>query len=131
LIQPQPNKYLESTVQTASPAQLLIMLCDGAIRFCKLTIDSMRLKNLEQANRNIGRVQEIISEFVITIDKESPFAEGLIRLYEYFSYQLIQANLKKDPELVEEVLNFLIELKGIWVEAAKLSQVVKVGAKHV
>jgi flagellar protein FliS len=131
LIQPQPNKYLESTVQTASPAQLLIMLCDGAIRFCKLTIDSMRVNNLDQANRNIGRVQEIISEFVITIDKESPLAEGLIRLYEYFSYQLIQANLKKDPELVEEVLNFLIELKGIWVEAAKLSQVVKVGAKHV
>jgi flagellar protein FliS len=129
MIQPQPNKYLESVIQTASPTQLLIMLCDGAIRNCKLAIESIKVKNHEQSNRNLGKVQEIISEFVITLDKESPIADGLIRLYEYFSYQLIQANVKKDPEFVNEVLEYLIELKAIWIEAAKLSQETKVDAK--
>jgi flagellar secretion chaperone FliS len=129
MIQSQPNKYLESVIQTASPTQLLIMLCDGAIRNCKLAMESIKVKNHEQTNRNLGKVQEIISEFVITLDKESPIADGLIRMYEYLSYQLIQANVKKDPEFVNEVLEYLIELKAIWIEAAKLSQETKVDAK--
>lgn len=121
MIQAQPNKYLENSIQTASPAQLLVMLCDGAIRFGKKSIVDIQNQDYASANTNIGKVQNIVSEFIITLDQSSPLAENLMRLYEYFSYLLIQANMKKDVAPIQEVLGYLSELKETWVQAAKLS----------
>lgn len=130
MLQAQPNKYLENSVQTASPAQLLIMLCDGAIRFSKKSIEDIKNQDFISANTNIGRVQDIISEFVITLDKESPIAEQLLQLYEYFSYLLIQANVKKDPQPIQEVVGYLMELKETWLQAAKLSAGARPGTSN-
>ncbi|MCA0757560.1 flagellar export chaperone FliS [Paenibacillus sp. N4] len=120
-LQQQRNKYLETTVQTASPAQLLIMLYDGAIRFCRRGIEAIKEQNYADANTNLLKVQNIISEFIITIDRSSPISENLIRLYEYFNLRLIEANMKKDVESAEEVLGYLIDLKETWIQTAKQS----------
>jgi flagellar protein FliS len=114
----QQSKYFENTVNTASPAQLLIMLYDGAIRFCKAGIKAIEERNVEEANRNLVRAQDIILEFVVTVDKSSPHAEGLVKLYDYFIHRLIEANMKKDKAPVEEVIGYLAELKETWVQAA-------------
>jgi len=115
----QRNKYLETMVQTATPAQLLIMLYDGAIRFCRQGIEAIKQKNYEEANKSLTRVQEIISEFVITLDKNSAIAENLLRLYEYFNFRLIEANVQKKAESAEEVLGYLLQLKETWIQAAR------------
>ncbi|MGO4273111.1 flagellar export chaperone FliS, partial [Paenibacillus sp. TAF58] len=77
MIPQQQNKYLENTVQNATPAQLLIMLCDGAIRFCKLGIEGINQKKYDDANKYLFRVQDIIKEFIITLDQNSTIAEQL------------------------------------------------------
>lgn len=120
MIQAQRNKYLENTVQTASPAQLLIMLCDGAIRFCRAGIEALKNTNYQDANTNLVKVQDIISEFSITIDRDAPIAADLLRLYEYFTHRLMEANIKKSAEPAEEVLGFLLQLKETWMQAALL-----------
>lgn len=130
MIQAQPNKYLENSIQTASPAQLLIMLCDGAIRFGKKSIEDIKNQDYISANTNIGKVQDIVSEFVITLDQSSPVAENLMKLYEYFSYLLIQANMKKDAAPIQEVLGYLSELKETWIQAAKLSNSQRLGTSN-
>lgn len=119
MLQTQRNKYLETAVQTATPAQLLIMLCDGAIRFCKQGIDAIAHKDYELANYALGKVQDIINEFIITLDRNSSIAESLLKLYEYFNHLLIQANIKKDQSPAEEVLGYLSDLKETWAQAAK------------
>jgi len=115
----QRNKYLETTVQTATPAQLLIMLYDGAIRFCRQAIEAIKENKYTEANANLLKVQNIVSEFIITIDRNSPLSENLLKLYEYFNSRLIEANMKKSVESAEEVLGYLIELKETWMQAAK------------
>lgn len=119
---PQQNKYLENAVQTATPQQLLIMLCDGAIRYLRLGIDAIRQQKPQEAHQHLIRVQDIILEFVITLDKSAPVAEGLIKLYDYFIYRLMEANAKKEIEPAEEVLGYLLELKETWVQAAILAK---------
>lgn len=119
LPQAQQNKYLQNSVQTATPAQLLIMLCDGAIRFCRLGIESIKKKEYQAANTNLGKVQDIISEFIITLDKDAPIAQTLLPLYDYFNRRLIEANIKKDHVPAEEVLGYLLDLKSTWMEANK------------
>lgn len=126
MITTQQNKYAQNSVQTASPAQLLIMLSDGAIRFCKQAIEALQQKKYEEANRYLVKVQDIIQEFVITLDKKAAVADNLLRLYDYFLFRLVEANTKKHSEPAEEVLGYLVELKETWVEAAKLS----LAAKH-
>jgi flagellar protein FliS len=119
MIQSQRNKYMETTVQTTTPAQLLIMLIDGATRFCKLGISAIEQNNYAEANLNLGKVQDIVSEFIITLDRESAIADGLLRLYEYFNFRLIEANIQKKVEPAQEVLGYLLELKEVWIQAAK------------
>lgn len=130
IMQAQRNKYLETTVQTASPAQLLIMLCDGAIRFCKAGIEAINNRNYEEANRNICKAQDIISEFSITLDRNSPIADGLLKLYDYYLYLLVEGNTKKKTEPVEEVRGYLTELKETWIQAAKLAAQPSASLKH-
>ena len=114
----QQNKYLETKVQTSNPEQLLIMLFDGAIRFCKLAVEGIQQKKFSQAHENIIKVQDIIAEFVITLKKDSGIAEPLLRLYDYFLHRLTEANLKKEAGPVEEVMKHLTDLKETWVQAA-------------
>lgn len=115
----QRNKYLQNTVQTATPGQLLIMLYDGAIRFCRQGIEAIKEQRYSDANTSLLKVQDIVSEFIITIDRSNPISENLINLYEYFNSRLIEANMKKEIEPVEEVLAHLIDLKETWIQAAK------------
>lgn len=121
MIQLQQNKYMQNSVQTSTPAQLLLMLFDGAIRFCKAGVEAIRNKKYAEANRNLLKVQRIINEFVITLDRSLPIADELLRLYDYFNYRLIQANAKKDAAPAEEVLQYLIEMRETWAQAAKLT----------
>lgn len=115
----QRNKYLETTVRTATPAQLLIMLYDGGIRFCRQGIEAIKEQNYAEANISLLKTQDIINEFIITLDRSSAIADNLLRLYDYFNKRLIEANIQKSTEPVEEVLGHLIELKETWIQAAK------------
>lgn len=129
----QNNRYLETSIQTASPAQLLLMLYDGAIRFCKAGIEALHQKRYQDANTNLMKVQNIVKEFMVTLDQKAPIAKTLMPLYEYFNYQLIEANLQKDPTKAEEVLGYLVELRETWYQAAKqvnTAQNQPLNAKH-
>lgn len=117
----QRDKYLQTAVQTATPAQLLIMLYDGALRFCKGGMEAINNQNMEEANRCICRAEDIILEFMVTLDMSSPVAEGLIGMYDYMYFRLIEANTKKEIGPIEEVIGYLAELKEIWIQAAKHS----------
>ncbi|WP_058300375.1 flagellar export chaperone FliS [Gorillibacterium timonense] len=124
--QQQQNRYLETTIATATPAQLLIMLCDGAIRFTRLALEAMKNNQPQEANRQFQRVQNIVSEFIITVDREALISKNLLQLYDYFNRRLIEANVSKDPAPAEEVLGYLIELKETWMQAAKAATAGKV-----
>ena len=113
------NKYAENAAHTATPAQLLLMLYDGAIRFCKSGIDALRKKNNEQAHHAFCKVQDIVVEFMTTLDKKAPVSESLLLMYEYMHHRLVEANVKKDVAAAEEVLGYLVELKETWAQAAK------------
>lgn len=128
---PYIQKYIKQSIQTIPPSQLLIMLYDGAIRFTKTAIQAIEKKDMLEAHKNIVKTQDIVQEFIITLDHNAPVAEGLLKLYDYFNYLLIRANIKKDVKLLQEVLGYLVELRETWVQAARLAlQTSKTGEGH-
>lgn len=130
MLQAPRNKYLETSVQTATPAQLLIMLVDGAIRFCRGGIESIKKGDYQEANTLLVKAQSIISEFSITLDRNAAIAPALLQLYEYFNFRLVEANIKKSAEPAEEVVQHLLELKETWIQANKLATAQQVEMSH-
>ncbi|MGO4547474.1 flagellar export chaperone FliS [Paenibacillus sp. 2TAB23] len=111
--------YQQSSVQTAAPGQLIIMLYEGAIRFTKTAIEGIEKRNLEMANTYLMKSQAIINELIASLDHEYEISKDLVRIYEYMLNLLIQSNFKKDARMANEVLGHLMELRDAWKQAIK------------
>ena len=120
-----PNPYAQynnSKVMTASPAELTLMLYDGAIKFCNIAIVGIQQKNINKAHVNIIKVQKIIEEFRSTLDRKYPVAEEFDRIYVYLLECLLEANVKKDVEKLEEVNAHLRAMRDNWKEIMRVNK---------
>lgn len=114
--------YANTKIQTATPAQLTLMLYDGAIKFCNLAVEAIDANDIEKAHLNIRKVEKIIEEFRATLNFKYPVAQDFENVYEYIARRLVEANLKKDKEILEEVNEHLRVLRDTWKEVMKLSK---------
>jgi flagellar secretion chaperone FliS len=113
------QQYLEEQILNASPGQLLLMLYDGAIKNVLIAKKAIGEKDYETSNNKLIRAQKIIMEFMDTLDFNvyPEMAQNLLGIYEYMHYQLVQANIKRDVALLDEVLWHLKNLRKTWNEA--------------
>ena len=108
--------YQNSKVLTASPAELTLMLYDGAIKFANIAIVAIEKHDIEKAHNNIMKTERIIIEFQSTLDHKYPVSKDFDAVYTYLIRRLRDANLKKDPEILEEVLKHLRTMRDTWKE---------------
>ena len=118
-------QYNNSKILTASPAELTLMLYDGAIKFCNIAIMGIEQKDIQKAHTNIVKVQRIIDEFRSTLDHKYPVAEDFDRVYVYILQRLFEANVKKDKEILEEVLVHLRSMRDTWKEVMQKNRVAR------
>lgn len=114
-------QYQNSKILTASPAELTLMLYDGAIKFGNIAIQAMREEkpNTEKAHINIIKVQKIIEEFRSTLNWDYPVAQDFDNVYVYLLQRLLEANVKKDPEIMEEIVGHIRSMRETWAEVMK------------
>lgn len=117
--------YANNKIMTASPADLTLMLYEGTIKFCNLAIVAIEGKDVEGAHKNIMKVERIIEEFQITLDHKYPVAEDFDNVYSYLMTRLLEANVKKDKEILEEVLGHLRTMRDTWKEVMRLAKAEK------
>ena len=113
------SQYNNSKILTASPAELTLMLYDGAIKFCNIAIVAVEHKDIEKAHTNIVKTEHIIDYFRQTLDMKDPVAEDFDRVYAYLNQRLVEANIKKDKEILEEVNQHLRSMRDTWKEVMK------------
>lgn len=117
-----PNAYAaynNSKVLTASPAELTLMLYEGAIKFCNIAIVGIENKDIEKAHNNIRKAEKIIEEFLRTLDDKYPVSKDFENVYTYLLRRLFEANCKKDKEILEEVLVHLRGMRDTWKEVMR------------
>lgn len=114
-------QYQRNAIQTASPAKLTLMLFDGAIKFSNIAIEGIEEGNIEKAHNNIIKVQNIIVEFRATLDFKYPVAQEFDKVYDYIYRRLVEANMKKDKEIMEEALRHIRTMRDTWKEVMKLN----------
>lgn len=116
---PQNNPYAaynNNKILTATPAQLTLMLYEGAIKFVNIAITACEKKEIEKAHENIMKTENIIMEFQSTLDHKYEVAKDFDAVYSYLLRRLKEANLKKDKEILEEVLEHLRTMRDAWKE---------------
>lgn len=116
------GQYNNSKILTASPAELTLMLYEGAIKFCNIAIVAVEHKDIEKAHINIQKTERIIDYFRQTLDMKYPVAEDFDRVYSYLSGRLIEANLKKDKEILEEINGHLRTMRDTWKEVMRINK---------
>lgn len=120
-----PNAYTQysnSKILTASPAELTLLLYEGAIKFCNIAILAIEQKDVEKAHNNIVKTERIIDHLRATLDTKYPVAQDFERMYSYLSDRLLQANLKKDAEILEEVCGHLRSIRDTWKEVMRINR---------
>lgn len=113
------EQYQKNKILTATPAEVTLMLYEGAIKFCNIAIMAIEQKDMEKAHTNIQKTQRIIEEFRNTLDRKYPVAEDFDRIYVYVLRQLFQANIQKDADILREVNEHLRSLRDTWKEVMK------------
>jgi flagellar protein FliS len=119
------NQYLRSKILTASKAELTLMLYDGAIKFCNMGIMCIEKKDFLGANVNIKKTEASLEEFMATLNYKYPVANDFKHVYDYLHERLLEANLKKDPEILNEVLVHLREMRETWKEVMRTANTEK------
>ncbi len=117
------NAYKVQQIMTATPEQLTLMLYNGAIRFVHESIDALAAEDYQKAHNSNLRAQDIVREFVCTLDMSIEMSQSLAALYEYIEYNLIEGNIKKDRTHLEQAYEMLKEMRDTWAEAMKLAKV--------
>ncbi len=116
---PYLKQYKQTQVETAPREQILLMLYDGAVKFLHMAKQGFAEKNIEKIHNNIIKTQKILTEFQATLDMENggTFAKNLYSLYEYLNNRLMEANIKKREDCLDEVIRHVTGLRDTWREA--------------
>jgi len=114
------NVYKNNTVNYASKEQLLLMLVEGAVKFCKIGRQAIIDKDIKKANDALIRTQDIFSELMVSLDTTvGEWAVQLFNVYAFIKEKLFEANMKKSLEIIDEILPIVEDINETWKEAYK------------
>lgn len=114
--------YENNSVTTAAPGELTLMLYNGCIKFIKQAKRAIEEKNYETKNTNIQKAQNIISELMVTLNMDIPISKQIMQMYDYMNRRLIEANIKNNPELLDEVETYVVEFRDTWKEVVLINR---------
>ena len=115
--------YKNQQIMTASPEELTLMLYNGAIRFVGESLASIDAGDLMRAHNAVIRAQNIVREFMATLDMQYEISKNLYSLYDYIEFRLVQGNIKKDPVQLQEARDMLTELRDTWQTAMRQARI--------
>ena len=116
------SAYKSTSVNTSSPADLVLMLYDGILRFLNNARAGFKLKDPveyhQTINENLQKAQAIIRELRSSLDveKATDFGETMAGLYDYFDRRLQEANMEKNQEPIDEIYDRVIIIRDAWGE---------------
>lgn len=116
--------YEETSIYTASPTKLVVMLYEGAIRFLTRAASDIRNRDLVSKRKSVNQATAIIQYLRLTLDtdKGQEIARELDRLYAYVLSRIVDGSTKLDASSIEEAIKVLSDLLPAWEEIARKEQ---------
>ncbi len=108
--------YQQNSVGTASPGELTLMLYNGCLKFLKQAKTAIETGNVQDKNTNLQKAQKIIQELMVTLNTDVAIGNQMMQMYDYMNRRLIDANVKNDVTIIEEVEGLVTEFRDTWKE---------------
>ncbi|MDH6350858.1 flagellar export chaperone FliS [Brevibacillus sp. FSL K6-0770] len=122
MLQNAAQTYQSNQVTTATPADLTLMLYNGALKFIKQAKNAIEEKNVTKAHEASLKVQNILYELMSTLNNDYSISKEFVKLYEYMLQRTIQANMRKDIAILSEVEELFVQFRDTWKEAMQLAK---------
>ncbi|RRN74881.1 flagella export chaperone FliS [Peribacillus simplex] len=116
------QSYQQSSVNTASPGELTLMLYNGCIKFIMLGKKAIEEGNIEAKNTNIIKAQNIVHELMVTLNMDVEVSKEMMSLYDFMNRCLIEANMKNDVAALEEVEGLVTDFRNTWKEVIQMNR---------
>lgn len=116
------DAYLEQKILSARPEELTLMLYDGILKFLRQSKLFIEQNDVEKASVSLMRAQDIIDELMITLNMDYDVSQNLQALYVYMRTRLVEANVKKNQDIIDEVLELATDFRDTWKEAMGLAR---------
>lgn len=113
----QYQQYKTQSINTLTPGELLILLYDHLILCINKAINNIKNKNIVEAHQNIMKAENIILYLIDILDMSFPISKDLLQIYDFLNKQLMSANVKKDEDILKDLLPLVSELKTTWQQA--------------
>jgi flagellar protein FliS len=114
--------YQQNSVSTASPGELTLMLYNGVLKFMRLAKKGIEEKNLELKNTNLIKAQKIVQELMVTLNTDLEVSKSMLSMYDYMNRRLIEANIKNDLIIIEEVETLMTEFRDTWKQVIQTNR---------
>lgn len=114
--------YKNNSVSTASPGELTLMLYNGCLKFLGKAKVAITEKNIQEKNVNLQKAQNIIQELMVTLNMNIEISKSMMQMYEYMNHRLIEANIKNDVQIIEEVEGYTLEFRDTWKQVIQLNR---------
>ena len=116
--------YIQTRVTTTGQGDILVMLYDGAINFMNMAKERLAANDMAGKGNYITKTLNIIEELKDTLDmdKGGAIAENLRNLYTFCSNRLVMANIKKSPEMIDEVMKVMTGLRSAFAAIVELPE---------
>ncbi|QDS37403.1 flagellar export chaperone FliS [Brevibacillus brevis] len=122
MLQNAAQTYQSNQVTTATPADLTLMLYNGALKFIKQAKLALEDKDVTKAHEASIKIQNILYELMSTLNNDYDISKEFARLYEYMLQRTIEANMRKDLEILIEVEDLFLQFRDTWKEAMLLAK---------
>ncbi|OAO79886.1 Flagellar biosynthesis protein FliS [Anoxybacillus flavithermus] len=116
------QSYQTNAVQTASPGELTLMLYNGCLKFIAQAKKAIEDKDIEARNTNLLKAQKIIQELMVTLNMEYEVAKSMMTMYDYMYRRLVEANIKSDVTILEEVEGYVKEFRDTWKQVIQINR---------
>lgn len=114
--------YQDNSVNTAAPGELTLMLYNGCIKFVNLARKGLEENDIALKNTNIQKAQDIVRELMVTLNQDYEISKQLMPIYDYMNRRLIDANVKNDSTILDEVEELMSDLRNTWKQAIQLNR---------
>ncbi len=110
------QNHIHGSVETASPHRLVQMLMEGVQEKLLAAKGFMAKNDIAKKGEHISWAISIIDSLRACLDTEQggEVAVNLGNLYDYMERRLLEANLKNDPAIIDEVGMLMAQIKSGW-----------------
>ena len=115
--------YQGAAINTASPAELTLMLYNGDIKFCNLALIGMEEEDIMKAHNNLMKAQRIIRELQATLNFKYEVSKDFDLIYTRILNSLLAANIKKDTDKLNEALEDIRGIRDVWTQVMKVAKI--------